>query len=562
MPKVAVSADSFGHSQSMAALLVHFGIEGFLVERSDEHILNKNKLEFVWKARSANGRFYGAIPTHLRWSIHGYEEQFVHTTENLSPICQTKGNHIDRMRNENKFLRHLHQQPHVLRYFGHDFQKFDDYSYRVIEEFMRQFSKEKCNKVVATYTNPTEYFKVLYHEVFQKKYKDVAVRTEDIFPIWDFDSGLYWTGYFTTDPYHKKIYRDSGRFLQLVRKMFLPQYLKNPKSAEIIKQYELIQRFEEQVSYLQHHDGITCTSKYVILDEYEDNVKRMQKELTESVVQDALREQFPDQNNQTLFECTLDQDCVLPTPAPESFVLNIFNSGGLRDSYVKVHLPAETYYSSPKAQFETICLCYTLPCNCTLYIYNKLPTYTTLVFHRELNKPKTFTLEELPASSMLKYNNTHLTLSVSNKEYQISYKKVIAEPTPRNFEHVNAQGTKSNRAVTINSGKYAMGNNPNKISEWSSVKEVSVVNTDKLIIFVVEWNRAGMLTVLTLQKSNLKTWRVDTHSAAASYKLADYFLVVDTPIKNSGNFFTDSNGWLVMPRTMFKHEDYEAHFSP
>ena len=44
VPKVAVSADSFGHSQSMAALLVHFGIEGFLVERSDEHILKKNKM--------------------------------------------------------------------------------------------------------------------------------------------------------------------------------------------------------------------------------------------------------------------------------------------------------------------------------------------------------------------------------------------------------------------------------------------------------------------------------------------------------------------------------------
>lgn len=170
------------------------------------------------------------------------------------------------MRNENKFLRRLHQQPHVLRYFGHDFQKFDDYSYNVIEEIMRQFSKEKCNKVVATYTNPTEYFKQLYRGVFEKQYKAAATREEDIFPIWDFDSGLYWTGYFTTDPYHKKIYRDSGRFLQLVRKLFLPQYLKNASSTESVRQYEQIQRLEEQVAYIQHHDGITCTSKYSVLD--------------------------------------------------------------------------------------------------------------------------------------------------------------------------------------------------------------------------------------------------------------------------------------------------------
>ena len=116
-----------------------------------------------------------------------------------------------------------------------------------------------------------------------------------------------------------------------------------------MKQYEQIQRLEEQVAYVQHHDGITCTSKYTVLDEYEDNVKRLQKEITESVVKDAFREQFPNQTNQTLFECTLDQDCVLPSPAPESFVINIFNSGGLSNNYLKVHLPADTYYSSPNA---------------------------------------------------------------------------------------------------------------------------------------------------------------------------------------------------------------------
>lgn len=42
-----------------------------------------------------------------------------------------------------------------MRYFGHDFQKFDEYSYKVIETMMEQFSKEKCRKVAAVYGNPT-----------------------------------------------------------------------------------------------------------------------------------------------------------------------------------------------------------------------------------------------------------------------------------------------------------------------------------------------------------------------------------------------------------------------
>lgn len=59
-------------------------------------------------------------------------------------------------------------------------------------------------------------------------------------PIWDYDSGLYWTGYYTTDPYHKKNYRDAGRFLYVARKAFVPLYLLAPGSAENVLNYKLL----------------------------------------------------------------------------------------------------------------------------------------------------------------------------------------------------------------------------------------------------------------------------------------------------------------------------------
>lgn len=62
-------------------------------------------------------------------------------------------------------------------------------------------------------------------EVYGEKVKPLANRTEDIFPIWDYDSGLYWTGYFTTDAYHKNDYRKMGQLLRAVRKFYLPLYL-------------------------------------------------------------------------------------------------------------------------------------------------------------------------------------------------------------------------------------------------------------------------------------------------------------------------------------------------
>jgi hypothetical protein len=56
-----------------------------------------------------------------------------------------------------------------MRYFGHDFQKFDNYSYSVIENMMKKFSMEKCNKVVTLYGNPTEYFIALMGEVLVRE---------------------------------------------------------------------------------------------------------------------------------------------------------------------------------------------------------------------------------------------------------------------------------------------------------------------------------------------------------------------------------------------------------
>ena len=63
-----------------------------------------------------------------------------------------------------------------MRYFGHGFQRFNDYSYSVIEGMMKKFSMEKCNKVVAVYGNPTEYFIALMGEVFGAKIKPVVER--------------------------------------------------------------------------------------------------------------------------------------------------------------------------------------------------------------------------------------------------------------------------------------------------------------------------------------------------------------------------------------------------
>lgn len=73
----------------------------------------------------------------------------------------------------------------------------------------------------------------------------------------------------------------------------MPLYLADPHSVKNIEIYEKIERLEEVIAYLQHHDGITCTSKYNVLDKYEDDVISMEKNLRDSLFTLAFKQQFP-----------------------------------------------------------------------------------------------------------------------------------------------------------------------------------------------------------------------------------------------------------------------------
>lgn len=85
----------------------------------------------------------------------------------------------------------------------------------------------------------------------------------------------------------------------------------------------------------------------------------------------------------------------------------------------------------------------------------------------------------------------------------------------------------------IKSGKYALGNNPNKIQILSDIKQASFVETPTLSILVVNWNRQGMKTVITFNNSDKSTFKVDTIYSSQIPHHADYYLSIKTPIKNN-----------------------------
>ena len=68
---------------------------------------------------------------------------------------------------------------------------------------------------------------------------------------------------------------------------------------------------------------------------------------------------------------------------------------------------------------------------------------------------------EKDSNEMFSYNSTHIEIKTKQgTTFKIGYKTLEANPTPRNYAHLTRYGTQSERSFSINSGKYALGNNP------------------------------------------------------------------------------------------------------
>ena len=320
----------------------------------------------------------------------------------------------------------------------------------------------------------------LVGEVFGKV-KKVQTRSEDIFPIWDYDSGLYWTGDFASDPYHKKHYRDAGRYLQAFRKAFLPVYV-NLHNNGRNKQYQQLEEFAEMVSFLQHHDGISGTSKYGVLDQYEELTLGQVQNISKGMMAEVFAEEFPEHTGEPLpnAECSLDNECILPPGVKGDILLKVFNSAAIPHHPIIVHVPEDLYFK-PGCDYEVNCACHSLPCPCSLYLFPKLATYSLIRlqtvnswakdpnFLREL-----YSLSEgvLSEDKEIKYNATHFTLLQGSNEYSVGYKKLDGNPTSRNYAHLSRFGEQKKRGFNIRSGRYALGNNIATEASMSKIRKI------------------------------------------------------------------------------------------
>lgn len=86
----------------------------------------------------------------------------------------------------------------------------------------------------------------------------------------NFDQDHYWSGYYTTNPELKKVCKDFSRLVNLFRKVYT-KYL-NAGGAEKSNIRSLLVASDQLLSVMQHHDGITATSKLHIENLFKDRM--------------------------------------------------------------------------------------------------------------------------------------------------------------------------------------------------------------------------------------------------------------------------------------------------
>ncbi|XP_034249440.1 alpha-mannosidase 2 [Thrips palmi] len=306
-PKNSWSIDPFGLSSSMAFLVQRAGMQNMLIQRvhySVKKALAKNRqLEFRWRQPWDTAGTLD-IFTHM---MPFYSYDVPHTCGPDPKICCqfdfkrlpgyglscpwkappkiiTKGNVAERaelLLDQYSKKAQLYQTNVLLVPLG------DDFRYDHLSEWDHQFdnyqkifdhlnSKPKYH-VEAKFGTLDDYFQAVREERSQSGFPSL---TGDFFTYADRDDH-YWSGYYTSRPFYKRMDRLAMNYLRSAEMIFtlawseqlqtnipavnsVHSWLLTPRSA-------LLQRLEEarrQISLFQHHDGITGTAKDFVVEDY------------------------------------------------------------------------------------------------------------------------------------------------------------------------------------------------------------------------------------------------------------------------------------------------------
>ncbi|KAH9288550.1 hypothetical protein KI387_032667, partial [Taxus chinensis] len=240
------------------------GFDSLFFGRADyqdiEHRRNHRTMEMIWRGSKSLGSsaqvFTGVLP-NLYMPPDGFDFGIA-TTE---AVIQDDPFLYDYNVEErvNTFVQLARKQAKEYRTNHIIWTMGEDFAYESAGTWFKQMDKlihyvNKDGRVNAFYSTPTIYTK----EKFMSN-ESWPLKTDDFFPYAD-HSDAYWTGYFTSRPALKGYVRKLSGFLQAAKQLefFVGRNKGKPNTYSL----------EEAMAIVQHHDGVSGTSKQHVANDY------------------------------------------------------------------------------------------------------------------------------------------------------------------------------------------------------------------------------------------------------------------------------------------------------
>ena len=266
-PRVGWQIDPFGHSAAQAYLLSkEASFEALFFGRITytENLARKanRSLEFIWDSSESLGPtsyiFSGAFASGNYGPPEGFCFDMEHCDDVIYDDPKLENYNVPQMMDlfyeRCQELAGYQRGNDIILNMGSDFHYANANSwYKQLDKLIHYAKQDKRLNVF--YSTPERYVKAKLSSGI-----DFPVRTGDFYPYAD-GPNAYWTGFFTSRPTHKYLYRLGGSYLQAARQLeyFSGSALKNSVSTDLL---------EDSVAIAQHHDGITGTAKQHVAQDY------------------------------------------------------------------------------------------------------------------------------------------------------------------------------------------------------------------------------------------------------------------------------------------------------
>ncbi|XP_052465478.1 lysosomal alpha-mannosidase [Carassius gibelio] len=273
-PRVAWHIDPFGHAREHASIFAQMGYDGFFFGRLDyqdkAHRMKTKEMEMLWRASESltpplADLFTGVLP-------NGYNPPEGFCWDQLCDDAPIRDDpdledyNVDEI--VQKFLNASYKQAafykanHIIMTMGSDFQYENaNLWYKNMDKLIKYVNalQAKGSKVNVLYSTPSCYLQELNLANLTWPQK-----TDDFFPYAD-DAHDFWTGYFTSRPALKLYERLSNSRLQTCNQL---EVLGGPKSKSGPFGEGDSDTMKRAMGVAQHHDAVSGTEKQHVAYDY------------------------------------------------------------------------------------------------------------------------------------------------------------------------------------------------------------------------------------------------------------------------------------------------------